>query len=565
MKTIIMNRRLTISTLLVAVTVIPLAAQNDLNKEVTVTRAYEPSVSESFKMGLTPDMVDTTKMVPEFNYEVTPYPLDYGFAVSPINPVNFNTVDSRVYLPFYVKLGAGGPLQSILEASYGSHISKTATVGAILKHYGQYSRIRNDADVKSDAQATFNSLSLFADKRFGSDLVLSGKIDYGFDNVTRYGYYNYENPIPVSFDTSRKGLAQHFHDIGGGFTVGNTFADLSKFNFRIGAGINYFADKFKYDEFEWNAGVKLSVAAGYHSHINIDAGYSSVQGENKLDAYSDDIFTAGAGYGFDNGVLRFDIGAAYGYYHTEGNSKENKFLPKVSIELDLFEGNLTPYVFVDGTAERHDYRNLSKANPYVINGLSLPTAVEYTGRVGAKGLLFGALRYDISGGYSINDDFHFFVNYYDLYHYGNVFSALTDKAKIWDGKISLDADIYRSFGVYASARFYSYDLDNFNDAGDVPDWELNFGFKYKFRNTFFFDLGIDLFGERIFYEYQYNNMLNAVKSDDYIDLYVNMDYYINRQFGVFVAGKNLLNRKLYRYNHYPLLGINIMGGVKYSF
>ncbi|MCD7962507.1 MAG: hypothetical protein LUF90_02920 [Rikenellaceae bacterium] len=566
MKRTMMNRRLII-WICAAVAALPLAAQNDLNKEVTVTRAYEPSVSESFKMGLTPDMVDTTKIRPEFNYEVTPYPLDYGFAVSPIRPVNFNTVDSRIHHPFYVKLGVGGPFQSIAEASYGSKLDDKTTVGAIIKHYGQYSKIKNDANEKAPAQATFNNASLFADRKFGDDLFLSGKFDYSYNSVTRYGYYNYNDPIPVSFDTSRKGLAQFYHDLGFGLSVGNSFADLSKFNFKVGASFDFFGDKFKYDEFLWKVGTHISIPAGYTSQITVDAGYDKVKGTSKLkNEYSDEIFLAGLGYQFDNGTFRFSLGGQYAYYSTEGmNENQNKFLPKINLELDLFDGYLTPYAFVTGNVQRNDYRSLSKINPYVLNGSALPTTVEYSGRVGARGLLFDILRYDISGGFTRNDDFHFFVNHYDLKYYGNVFTALTDKAKIWDGKIALDADFQRSFNIYASARFYKYKLDNFDDAGDRPDLEVNFGVKYKYRNLFFIDLGMTLWGERIFYEYQYNNMLNAVKSDNLMDLYVNIDSNITKEFGVFVTGRNLLNKKLYMYNHYPMLGVNVMGGIKFLF
>ena len=56
----------------------------DLNREMEVTRAYEPTVSEANKLNVKPNLVDTVKLRPEFSYGITPSPIAYGFEVTPI-------------------------------------------------------------------------------------------------------------------------------------------------------------------------------------------------------------------------------------------------------------------------------------------------------------------------------------------------------------------------------------------------------------------------------------------------------------------------------------------------
>lgn len=43
------------------------AKSNDLNREMEVTRAYEPTVSEANKLNVKPNLIDTVKLRPELN------------------------------------------------------------------------------------------------------------------------------------------------------------------------------------------------------------------------------------------------------------------------------------------------------------------------------------------------------------------------------------------------------------------------------------------------------------------------------------------------------------------
>ena len=55
----------------VALAFLPARAQKpegDLNREMEVTRAYEPTVSEANKLNVKPNLVDTVKLRPEFSY-----------------------------------------------------------------------------------------------------------------------------------------------------------------------------------------------------------------------------------------------------------------------------------------------------------------------------------------------------------------------------------------------------------------------------------------------------------------------------------------------------------------
>ena len=103
----------------VALAFLPARAQKpegDLNREMEVTREYEPSVDAASKLGVKPNMVDTVALRPEVDFSVTPRPVTQGFGVTPIKPVQVNLDDYRTFGPLYVKAGVGAPQQSVLEA-----------------------------------------------------------------------------------------------------------------------------------------------------------------------------------------------------------------------------------------------------------------------------------------------------------------------------------------------------------------------------------------------------------------------------------------------------------------
>ena len=58
----------------VALAFLPARAQKpegDLNREMEVTREYEPSVDAASKLGVKPNMVDTVALRPEVDFSVT--------------------------------------------------------------------------------------------------------------------------------------------------------------------------------------------------------------------------------------------------------------------------------------------------------------------------------------------------------------------------------------------------------------------------------------------------------------------------------------------------------------
>lgn len=72
-------RKNIILTALVLFSALPVVAQKkqqktELQREVTLYNPYKPSLPDVLKKSFLPDMTDTSKVRPDFNYEIRPKP-----------------------------------------------------------------------------------------------------------------------------------------------------------------------------------------------------------------------------------------------------------------------------------------------------------------------------------------------------------------------------------------------------------------------------------------------------------------------------------------------------------
>ena len=560
-----------IPALLVASLTTGAMAQN-IQREVDVTRAYEPSVQNFLKLGISPDMADTAQMRPDFQYEITPRPLRYGFSVNPINPAQFATVGGRTFYPGYAKVGLGFPMQSVADLRYVGRNTDPTKWGFFANHYGQYGKIENDLDIKESAFQTFNRGGFFVDHRLSGDLFVGGNIDYDFNKVTRYGYYSATGILPGTFDTSKDALGQFYHDLRGQVHIGNSFTDSGKFNFDVNLGGGYFGDRYKYDQWDVLGGFKLAFPVGYSSGLEIRGELSTTGGMKNLDGYSNTVGTAGLLFRYDDGALHINLGGDFGYDKVKSDDQaESKgkatFLPEVLLEYVVADGVVIPFIEWKSRIERNSFADLARINPYVYSGISMPNTKSHQGQAGIKGTIGGSFKYRLYCGYSILKDAYYWQNAYFDGSQGNAFFAMSDdELKVIQGGLEVEANIVNALAISGAFKYSDYSSDGYEYAGGLPELEGRLGLTYNYRNRLYLSAGATFLGERHMYEYYVTgNRLTVNTLSSAVDLGLGVDYFIKKELGVFLRVNNLLNQELYQFNRYKMLGINAQAGVMISF
>ncbi|MDL2230765.1 hypothetical protein LJB87_03130, partial [Alistipes sp. OttesenSCG-928-L06] len=483
------------------------AAQTPIQREVDVTRAYEPSVQNALKLNIMPDMTDTTQVRPDFVYEITPRPLNYGFAVNPLNPARIAAVGDPVRFPFYAKVGIGFPMQSVADVRYTRELNDRMNAGAYLNHYGRWAKIENDMKIKEKATYSDNKAGAFLDFRAADDFVISGNLDYRYRNVNRYGYSTPNSVIPAqpSFNTSDEAMKQWVQDVGLQLAMGHSFTDLNKLNVKVNAGINYFSDRFKYNQLGWNIGAWFGFRAGADGTLLIGTEHTGSNGQSNFKHYSGLLGRAGATYRFDNGDFRVKVGAYFGFTETkyerpgsdDGDNFKGRFLPEISLEKDLFYGAMTPFLDIRGEIIDNSYRALADRNPYLYSGQYAQNTVSYNGRAGIKGALGGSFKYAVYGGYTTQQNAAFWANAYSGYNSpangasypffgnaGNVFTVLTDDLNYFEAGVEFQANIRNAVTLNGGFNYYGYSPDTFDEAWGMPEIKAHFDASYNHRNKF---------------------------------------------------------------------------------
>ncbi len=91
-----MIKRNLIIPVLIFVSLLPVSAQvnkpdTGLKREVTLYNPYKPSLPEYLKKSFLPDMNDTSKVRPDFRYDVKTTPFLPEYTISPIKGCNLTS------------------------------------------------------------------------------------------------------------------------------------------------------------------------------------------------------------------------------------------------------------------------------------------------------------------------------------------------------------------------------------------------------------------------------------------------------------------------------------------
>lgn len=580
--------------LLIAVicAVLPRMAGAQVRKQVEVTKEYVPSVKQAPKLPIVPDMTDTTQMRPEIAYAVSPFALNSPLELDPIHPTTVTFWNFNRPLPYYLKAGAGYPLNSAVDFHAATQHPNTGYALGYIHHEGRYADIRNDFGRKNKSMRLFNRAGAAAGKYLGKH-VLEASASYENRLYRRYGAYvdpSVADRFPVS-----PGARVDYGDADFALRIGDDFQDLSRVNFEVAASCNLFFDQTVWTSNDnrprqttLHASGKLARAFGRH-RFSLEAGYDRFAGHRSITKLEEHVIRAGIRYGAETRTTNFEVGLDYYRDRISGTEDENYFLPFVRVNLDFGTKKIRPFLEVDGSFQDNSYRSLTRQCPYVTPGtLQYKSSVDYRGRLGIRGDLWRErFSYRLYAAFSINNDHNYWyaTGLYDASAQQVLAAALTlqpEQGRQTVTSFHGEAEFHpvNALRIELGIHSYLYNDDLDWDNGE-PKFEGNLGIRYSFRRVSF---GVALSGQTARnWTLRYTEILNAPEARDSdtnapetatrgsfkapaaLNLQASFDWRISRLVGVFVEGDNLLNKRLYRYPWYPEYGANFTVGVKLAF
>ncbi len=551
--------------------VINVAAQNDdISRQIEVTRDYTPKAALADKLDILPQMADTVQLHPQVDYSITPTAWMSVYAPAPISAVGMSAVRLHDRNTMYAEFGAGLPLRSVADIYFSPKTMGETTLGVYLNHDGIEGKIKNDYGDKRSALMLDSRIGAYVQSRFERGGGLKFDVEYGMRDYDPYGGFS---QMADGSDIVYGGRIS-YDDIRSSFTIGSDFTDLSRFNVRFGVSGGYFkgataGEALKQGQWDVNTALDVGIPiAGMPLLLGVE--YNGFNGLDQLKGQNRNTIQVSGLLGLANS-RRVKLGIGAKYITTESEY----IVPMLKFDW-LLAGGVNPYINIDGGVADNSYRGLTLLNPYVQDGVWLK---DYNAHVDMRtGINFttSVADFDIHAGYDMHDEYNLFVNMDKT----SRFVVYGGKAKIFYAAVSSDFVLGDGLSLKLSGRYNSVEVQSETDNNlrklyegtGIPQFTADGWLEYA-KGKISLKAGVQMLGERTFASAMESDYMGSIVSLDgltfnqnVIDGSVNVGfegrYEVNENLGIFVRGDNLLGQKIYLYNYYPYLGTNILIGVR---
>lgn len=580
-------------TTLIAICAVALSASAQVVKQVEVTKEYAPEIGEARKMDVAPNMVDTITLRPEIDYTITPRSFASALGTHRFKPATVTYWEYNRNYPFYLKVGAGYPLNTVGDLYATAHRADVGYITGYVNHYGQYAKLKYSDFGASDilykdnsATRMNNKFGVMGGKYFGR-YTLAGDVYYRMDQYHRYPLHNQyaEDGTPI-LEYKRRKIATD--DVKLAVSFGDSFADYSHLNFKVYATADFFNDKSKnfiegdkYQQMNVEAGAGVAREITKRSAFSVNVDYKGYYGLQSLKSYENSVVGATLMYRYrSGGLVDVNVGAEVLYDHNPADKQKQHRVhafPYLALSLNINDkGTFVPYIEVDGELQNNSFHSLVRRNPYVaiLGGESgslsvdtvLPNSELYNVRFGVSGHTA-----DSKFAYRVYTNMSFMTNALYWYNINQLFFGVESaKRNIWSLCGAVDYKPVSQLLLTAQVKGSLYTtFANVENA--LPPVEAQLKARY-IHKKFTLGLSADLYGPTKWTYIQNTQIFGesregVFKAPTSLNLSLYGDWRVGKACTLFLEGNNLLGDVLptYTWAFYREMGASFTVGVKVQF
>lgn len=509
---------------------------------VVIYAAFKPSLRNAAKLNFTAASAytDTSKIVLQYN--VPAQNLFFSYQPVPLKPLALYIDSSYTWHNNqYIKAGYGSYATPYVETglNFGDGVNKNLSI------FGLHTSSKGNLPFQQFGRTILETKGKL---KLQNNHSVSGELNY--HNNTQY-LYGYE---PQSLVFNKSDLKRAFNSI----TLKGTFSRDNYNEFGIAyapsLSINYFFDNKTANEL--NVITQVPVTKKFNERISIDVGLLAdiTAYKDTLKKINNNIFALNTAVTFKGNNVKLIAGIT----PTWDNS-ETVIMPNIKAEAKIKDERFIAEAGFVGNVIKNNYRNLAQTNPFLQQPFSQLNTRNTELFAGFKGSAGSHFTYKAQVGFVTMKYMPTFTN--DLLD-GKTFEIFYDtslQAVKIHGEIGYS--IKENFSFLAGTTIYQFTKsDNDKPYGIIP-MEITGSLRWKLLK----DLHVkgDIFiwdGPR----YR-TKTLTQEKLDAAIDLNIGAEYSLMPKLNLWLQFNNLLNNRYQRWHQYQVLGLNVLGGVVYSF
>lgn len=537
-------------------------AQISDKQEVKVVRPYEPVISDAFKINELPQIVDTSKIVPKFSYDISPIKYQTQFKPKNIKSAKLKKEAIPKLYYGYTRLGFGSYLSPLAELAISSKQSKNWQWSTILHYQSSNGKIKNKDNKKVYAGISNFFVDANAKHFFKNNTIANLSLSYKNDISHFYGYNpNYLGDslnAPLKKADIEKQMLNTFK-INASYAT--NYLDSSKINYTVYIHNLFTQTINKNNENILSIGTDISYFFKKEI-IGLDIDIKNIKNNGFADSSNYNLANFSPWVGVFGKKWRIILGI-----NTTFKADESiyKFYPRVSMHYNIIDYFLIPYFELSGNYKINTFTDLYAENNFINNQLSVkPTNNKFNLTFGFRGNISSKIAFNLKVDYGKYEDYYFYVNDTNV-PYHNKFGVVYDNLTLtrFLGEISYKQS--NKLQIDLKGNFYSYKLDKIQYAWHLPQYKISLNTRYSIQDKIIANLNIFSIGKRNILEYDKQNMPKVEELKGILDLNIGLEYRYTKILSAFLHINNIASMRYYKWNNYPMQQFNIMGGISYSF
>ncbi|TCC99064.1 hypothetical protein EZ437_18195 [Pedobacter psychroterrae] len=528
-------------------------------EDIEVVRPYKPILAEAVKLRRSPDLNDVKTYKAKFNYNLTERKLELNSDINKLQAQQVAEERKAELINNYVK-GAIGSAGTLLAEGYVNMGDDPALeAGAYFQHLGQSGKLNKQ---KADQQ----KLSVFG-RTIGDLATLSGRVNFQRNGLYFYGI-DKSNPT-LNPDPERQVLK--FFEAEG--EVVNKFTDdPDAFSYAAKANGYIWSDKFDAKE-------SSIILNGYMNKrinsFNLGLASSVEFGSTKdeLTAVGNNIFKLNPYIKLQtNGVI---INAGINFVQEFGDVSSSRIFPAVTADFTMIPDYLQIFGELKGDVNRNSLKQFTDENSFLNSNIFIKNSIEKLSISGGiKGTGGPGFGYKAKIYHKRIEDMPLFVNNFSNFNkFDVIYDFGTTKLTGAEGEISVQ--------VSDALKWTSkINIEEYKPAAETQSWfkpqmRLTSDLRLNITESFGLNASVAIQSDsraKVYLAAPDNPYLIPKREDEtlvsvkgFVDLGAGASYKINNKFAAFARINNLLNTSYSKYLYYEMIGMNIFGGISYSF
>lgn len=516
-------------------------------KVVTVTSAFKPSLKNAAKINFTAasPFIDSSRT--PVTYTVPAQNLFFSYQPVPISPLAL-PVDTGFHWQndHSVRVGLGNFNSFLLAGSFSfGDGKKTNTI--INADY-----LTNKGNLFAQQYANFG-LSVLSVFNTNNNNEWTTKAWY--KNTTRY-FYGYDTSM---FSFTKESLLQRFNNAGIEVGLRNKMNNAFNITYSPKISVHYFTDNRLNKEY--NAILTAPLRKQFGEKVAIDLGITADIAKSTVlltgpgtNSFNNNLFYVSPSVQFNSGTFKLNVGVRPSW---DNGVFAN--LPNITAEVKIPQTPIVAEAGWVGSFTKNGFRTLSDYNPWIAFNLNLRNTKISEQYAGIKGSAGNHFTYRARLSFQKVNNLAVFPN---RPADGKSFNILYEPdMNILQLHGEIGYTLQEKLSVLAGTTIRTFSSMQTYDAWGLLPFELTGSLKWKILKDL--QLKADVFLWHLSKYRDVNGFTARLKPA--ADLNIGAEFSVMPKLNLWIQLNNVLNNKYQRWNQYEVLGLNVLGGVVYSF